>query len=266
MTARILVSLHDVAPSSFDQSRTMLDLTESNDLCATLLVVAGPWNGQRADHHDGFGEWARQASSRGHEVALHGWDHRRVDDVDGPSSLARRAIGAATARGCDEFWLLGDREAKRRLHRSLDVLHRIGLRPTGFTPPGWLASPGTVRAARDVGLAYRTSHRGIHDLRADRHLVAPALSSRPHSRFTDAAAQIIERMAITQLSLGATVRLALHPDDLDDHRIMRSLTRVLAEARRVGAASITYEQALATMWQPSARLAITSTPTPPFVH
>lgn len=245
MTGAILVSIHDVAPSSFTTSRSLLDRVERSGLVATLLVVAGPWNGQRADEDDVFGSWLRGAAQRGHEVALHGWEHRRIDDTDGPCSFGRRAVGTIAARGCDEFWLLGQREARRRLRRSIDVLHRIGVTPTGFTPPGWLASPGTIRAAADVGLHYRTSHLGIHDLRHDRHVYAPALSSRPGSRLTQPAAVLMERLAHKQLHLGATVRLACHPDDLSDPRIDAALSNVLATAQRLGATPRTYQQALA---------------------
>jgi peptidoglycan/xylan/chitin deacetylase (PgdA/CDA1 family) len=78
----------------------------------------------------------RRYAAEGHEVAMHGWIHERVETL--PAGAER------------ELAL-----------RSADVLQRsTGTRPVGIRTPSWDFSADTVRIVTELGLAYDSSLMG----------------------------------------------------------------------------------------------------------
>src|SRR3989304_5759850 len=71
------------------------------------------------------------------------------------------------AGGAAEFLALAPLEMRERLEAGRAWLHRLGLAPGGFCPPGWLAGPGLAGAARSAGFRYLVTLRGLHVLRQD---------------------------------------------------------------------------------------------------
>ncbi len=240
MTAAIVISLHDVAPGSFAQSATWLNIVERHGMRASLLVIAGPWRGRALAGDLAFAEWLRAAEARGHEVVLHGWEHQAIDNPAMASSSIRRLYGAARARGCGEFQLLDQTDASRRIERGRDVLAAHGFHPIGFTPPGWLASPGTYAALRELGYRYTTTQWGVHDLVTSRVIRMFATSQRPGSVYTVAAAWLNERLAAQRFAAGRGLRVALHPDDLAERGLREATERTLQSARVHSIPSLTY--------------------------
>jgi predicted deacetylase len=228
-----VVSLHDVAPATFEQSRHWLDRVEAHDLRATLLVVPGPWRSPGVASNPAFVAWLRAAHARGHEVSLHGWEHRGVDMESAitrgrsMTAAAARRYGQLMARGCGEFHTLGRFEAKRRLRLGLEALGTIGLHPTGFTPPGWLISSDSLVALRQLGFRYTTTQWSVIDLHGGRTLRIPALSQRPASPVADVAATFVRHAVEHRAQRGRAVRVALHPDDLAEQALVTSTERVL---------------------------------------
>jgi peptidoglycan/xylan/chitin deacetylase (PgdA/CDA1 family) len=85
-------------------------------------------------------EVVRAIPAAGHEVAVHGYDHRRWQD-----HLARMA----------------EAEVRREMAQAVAVYERvIGRRPEGFGAPGWQCSPASLRALDDMGFAYASDTRG----------------------------------------------------------------------------------------------------------
>jgi hypothetical protein len=64
--------------------------------------------------------------------------------------------GRFVARGAAEFAAIGEAEAADRLAAGRAVLASMGLVTDGFTPPGWLASPGSLRRAGQRGVSLRS--------------------------------------------------------------------------------------------------------------
>jgi predicted deacetylase len=240
---RLVVSLHDVAPATSTASRRWLDIVERHGMRATLLVVPGPWRGARLAADPGFAAWLREVAARGHELALHGWEHRAVIDPHGdPARAGRRyrLVGDLLARGCQEFWQLGRAEADRRIGAGLDVLADAGITPVGFTPPGWLASAETLGALHARGFEWTTTQWSVLDLRGGRAHTIAALSQRPGSVLSGPAAAANHWVAARRMAAGRPLRLALHPDDLGDHRLVRATVRTLGEAVSAGVTACTY--------------------------
>ncbi len=78
-----VISIHDVAPSTLPACQRLLDLVEGIEATASLLVVAGPWQRPSIADSPHFGPWLRNAEARGHEIVVHGWEHRAVADPAG---------------------------------------------------------------------------------------------------------------------------------------------------------------------------------------
>ncbi len=97
-----------------------LDLLSSHDRFATFFLL-----GEHAARHPGL---VRQMADRGHEIAVHGWDHR---------CLAAKRPG--TLRG--------------ELARTRDLIEEIaGERPVWYRPPYGVLTTEGMFAARAAGL------------------------------------------------------------------------------------------------------------------
>ena len=88
----------------------------------------------------GFPDLVRRMADEGHEVALHGWNHRRWQDG---------------VRKMDEA------RAARELAQAADAFEQIlGRRPQASGAPGWVVSAASLRAQEKLGLAYASDLRG----------------------------------------------------------------------------------------------------------
>jgi len=88
----------------------------------------------------GFPDLVRRMVDEGHEVALHGWNHRRWQDG---------------ARKMDEA------RAARELASAAAAFEAItGRRPRASGAPGWVVSAASLRAQDKLGLAYASDLRG----------------------------------------------------------------------------------------------------------
>jgi predicted deacetylase len=210
--SELIVSLHDVAPSKAEMCRRWLEVLDARNITATLLVVPGQWNAMSLDSSPAFIEWLHAAHTRGHEIALHGLHH--TSDRKYQTTLRRKVVGTVLARGCEEFWHLPYEEAHRRIQLGREKLHHFGFAPNGFVAPGWLMSPGTLEALRDLGFLYTTTHTHFCDLNSSTEIFMPALSQRPQSLWTKAGVGINHAAASVMRVRKAPIRIAIHPNDV----------------------------------------------------
>lgn len=240
MSGELIVSIHDVAPGSAAESRAWLKVVEQYGLRASLLVIAGPWRGGRLDESLEFVRWLHECEEAGHEIVLHGWEHRQHPVAEMASGRGASIYGRVRARGCAEFHGLDRDTARRLLDLSSAVMRRCGFDPVGFTPPGWLASPAVVEVLTEMGFAYTTTQWAVHDLQRGVRTPMLALSQRPGSLATRPAAALNESVARHLLERNRRLRIALHPDDLQ-HHVLRSVTAgIFSTAVTCRATSLTY--------------------------
>ncbi|HKA94212.1 MAG TPA: polysaccharide deacetylase family protein [Acidimicrobiia bacterium] len=237
MRPSLVVSVHDVAPSTACAARTWVDELDRRHVPATLLVVPGPWEGPPLRLDQGLVAWLHDRRARGDEIAQHGWTHRPVAGAP----AWRRAVASVAARGCAEFWSLDTREAKRRIELGRDVLDRAGFEPVGFTPPGWLASAPTLEVLAHLGYRYTTTRNAVFDLRAGTTHRVPALSQRPGGAAEAIGRTVVDGWARRLVRRGASVRLALHPLDLDNPALVASNLAVIDQFLEAGAKARTYQ-------------------------
>jgi peptidoglycan/xylan/chitin deacetylase (PgdA/CDA1 family) len=193
----------------------LLDLLDRRAIAATFYVEA--FNATLYPH------LLREIARRGHEVAVHGWQHETWS-----------ALPAARER--------------ELLTRCTDALRELGLTPVGFRPPGGLVTAQTAREL--VRRGYRSSspagsRAGVADGLAvipfgwpdvDAFYSAPAfarLRAQHGVAGGDAAALRRAGMLATlaaNLVAGQPTTLVFHPMLLDDARAVGALEAVLAAA------------------------------------
>jgi uncharacterized protein len=273
----LVVGVHDVAPATAAETRRWCADLDRRGVPASLLVVAGPWREPvlgrgsvlarltvsgdepgsgsvldgdprtdlvgRPEDGSRFVAWLRGRVAGGDEMVLHGWEHRAVPGGSG----WRRAFGRLVARGAAEFAAMGEDEAYARLAAGRFLLDELGLPPIGVTPPGWLASPGTVRAMRRLGFRYTTTHRGLLDLRTGSVQRAFALSHRPGGAGERLGATVLGVGARIVVRRGGTLRLALHPADLHRPGLREATLRAVDRALDCGLRPVTYRTWLETV-------------------
>ncbi|BDU01537.1 polysaccharide deacetylase family protein [Nocardia sputorum] len=237
MCARLVVSVHDVAPASAAETARWCADADRFGIPVSLLVIPGPWRGRRLSDEPDYAAFLRERRQAADDVLTHGWSHRAGPEGGWP----RRAVGRAVARGAAEFAALNTGEATAKLRAAAEVMAGSGLPTTGFTPPGWLASPGAKQALRAAGFTYTTSHFGAEHLGTGRRYRGFALSHRPGGGWSERfGAAMLETVARRTAERGGLVRLALHPDDLSRPGLRDSTLRAIDAVLRTGAHAITY--------------------------
>ncbi|TDD31859.1 DUF2334 domain-containing protein [Actinomadura sp. KC06] len=250
-----VVSVHDVAPSTAAATRRWLADLDERGVPATLLLIPAPFgDGPALPDDPVLVKDLHEAAARGHELALHGYRHEGVPG--GPPW--RRGVNRVLVRGAGEFWTLTEQQARQRLRAGLDLLADARIEPAGFTPPGWLASPGTRQALAALGFAYWTSHLAVHRLpdgpsssphpppsnrRAPLAVWRmPALSHRPGAAGERAGARLMVDAARTFARLRMPFRIALHPADLTRPGLRRAALTAVDLAVAAGGRPTTYQE------------------------
>ena len=233
---RLVVSLHDVAPSTAEISRRWLDLLETRSIRASLLVVPGFWQGSEMRSANSFSSWLRRAETNGHEIVLHGWEHRRGTHPRG----VRERVGALVGRGCEEFWSVTYDEALARITNGLNVMRGEGFEPRGFVAPAWLMSHDTIRALRTSAMRYTVTHSRIIDLESRESLKILVTSQRPESALSGISALGSRGLASSLFGLSRPLRVAIHPKDILEPRLRRANLVLCDAALGHGYTTMTY--------------------------
>ena len=220
----LLVSIHDVTPAHADSVDRLWRICTDRAVIPALLVVPN-WHGRwPLETHPGFVEWVRGCVAEGAEIALHGERHDEIGLGRGPLDRLR-AWGKTDGEA--EFLTLDPAAAGRRITRGLDLFRNLGLVPTGFVPPAWLAREGTYQAAAAAGLSFSEDDRTVRLLAAARRIASPVVrwSTRTLARAWGSVAVARGRWLLQR---GADFpRIALHPSDLSHAATARSLVREL---------------------------------------
>ena len=246
----LVVSIHDVGPATASAARAWERALRDLPVPLTWLVVPGPYRGATladpADDGEDLIGWLRDREQAGDEISLHGWTHR-ADVVGGP---VRRAVGGLVARGAAEFWALDRGESAGRTGAGLEALAGRGFAVTGGTPPGWLSSRQSRSGMADAGLGYVTDHAGLVDLGTGRRWNAPALCHRPATAtgrpggpaatLAERAGRVVLRGASRLVRLHGSVRIGLHPADLNSPALVEDAVTTIAACLDAGAVATTY--------------------------
>lgn len=119
---------------------------DARSVPVSLLVSPRLRGEYRLDRDAQTVDWLAERRAGGDALVLHGYDE------------------AATKRRRGEFATLHAHEANLRLMAADRILEHLGLRTRLFAAPGWLVSPGVVKALPGNGFRMLADFHGITDL------------------------------------------------------------------------------------------------------
>jgi len=250
---QIAVSLHDIEPATFERCALIRDWLDDHGVDrVTLLVIPARDLHPLGERSPELRDWLIDRRAAGDELAQHGLQHERLVRS---TILQRGALARKDRKRAAEFVGMTGEEARRAVDSGWRLLKLAGLEPKGFIAPGYaypralrLSLPGRFRWWADRLRLYAGLPAPAGSLvplalspRRSERVLSPAwgVSSEDHLRGA-VSAFLIRAGSL----LGAhTLRLEVHPADLDHPRHMLALEWVL---RRAGhrREAITYEDLL----------------------
>lgn len=252
----LAVALHDIEPATFERCALIRDWLDDHGVDqVTLLVIPARDLHPLAERSPEMVQWLIERARGGDAIAQHGFQHLRPRKARAWTGRADGVGGLARAFGADhetEFVGLDPVETRRAVDAGRRVLKLAGLEPRGFVAPGYAYTPA-LRETLKERFHWWTALLGLHRAHpaavrlagsdqaesTSRELLGPPIALSSGGRLRKALSPALMRAGA--LLSGATLRLDLHPADLDDPRHMLALEWVLqhtAANRR----AVTYEE------------------------
>jgi predicted deacetylase len=239
----IAVALHDVEPATFERCALIRDWLDDHGVDrVTLLVIPARDLHPLGERSPSMTCWLDERRRAGDSIAQHGFQHERTRRAGLSSSTLLRVSGRRTG----EFVGLGAEETQRAVSAGWRVLKLAGVEPDGFVAPAYAYTPA-LRSLLPSRFRWWAGLLGVHRRAGENggdcgRLLAPAWSMGTRGTVQRTFSPALVRTGA--MLAGDTLRLDLHPTDLQHPRHMLALERVLARAapRR---AAITYDELLA---------------------
>jgi predicted deacetylase len=242
----IAVALHAIEPATFERCALIRDWLDDHGVDrVTLLVIPARDLHPLHERSPEMVDWLAERRRLGDSIAQHGFQHRRLR----PAGWPRGLLTPAGARRTAEFVGLDDGETRRAVQAGWRLLKLAGIEPDGFVAPAYAYTPALRRA---LGVRYRwwASLLGLHGAvalehahdareRPAWHQLAPSWSVGGEGLVGRALSPALLRSG--GLLAGRTLRLDLHPADLQRPRHMLALEWVLRHAAQRRTAA-TYDQ------------------------
>lgn len=220
----LLVSIHDVAPPNLTAVRRLWQLCRDAGVVPALLVVPD-WHGTAPIERDAaFLAWLRAAVADGAELLLHGERH---DEAGRPRTLidSLRAAGKTAREG--ECLTLDAPELEALVGRGLARLRALGFTSRGFVPPAWLMRTDARPGVFATGVAF-TEDAGAIYLASGRRIVTSALRWSTRTAIRARASVLVAEWRWRRQRRAPVMRIALHPADLNNPGVARSVQQALA--------------------------------------
>ncbi len=229
MTRRLLVSIHDVAPFHLRRLETLVPLVEQavGKGRFALLVVPDFHRAGRVCDDPAFARSLRGWAGDGCEIFLHGFTH--LDESTHETRAARIKAQRMTA-GEGEFLGLSHSEATRKLVEGRAMIEdATGCPVAGFIAPAWLYGADSRKAIADQGFDLAEDHFRVWSPRSG-EIVArgPVITYASRSIPRLLGSLLWSRIATVALARATTVRLAVHPHDVDAPELVAEIERALA--------------------------------------
>jgi len=223
----LVVSLHDVSPRTFPESRRIVAELAALGIPRTSLLVI-------PDHHHrgpvaadaGLCAWLRELQGEGHEIVLHGYHHQRARR-SGETARQKFTTRLYTADE-GEFYDLEREPASALVARGLAELRALGFRPTGFIAPAWLLSAPGESALRDLGVEYTTRLTTVTDLRAGGETtLSQSLVWSVRSGWRRAVSRGWNALLFRRLRAAPLLRVSIHPVDVGHAAIWQQIRSLI---------------------------------------
>jgi len=235
----LIVSLHDVAPTTWPIAREILSELHNDGIrkCSLLVVPNYHRHGSSVEDRE-FVSALRDLESEGHEIVIHGYFHERPRRSG--ESLFDRFVTRTYTQDEGEFFDLNYDEARRRINLAREEFEAAGLKPCGFIAPAWLLNPAAERAAKDAGMEYTTRLASIRDLRFNHTFPARSLVYSVRNEWRRSAS-LCWNALLAQLTRGKSLaRVSIHPVD-HNHPAIWGQTRQLLRTMQSDRTPTTYQ-------------------------
>jgi predicted deacetylase len=266
----LAVALHDIEPATFERCALIRDWLYDHGVArVTLLVIPARDLHPLAERSPAMVSWLLERERTGDAIAQHGFQHLRSVRAGG----AYRSLRALGADRESEFLGLYAHETRRAVDAGRRVLKLAGIEPRGFVAPGYAYTPALretlaerfhwwtallglhraqpskprmaagerrarIRGARDADVEARGAGAWGAEMGA-RELLGPPIALSNRGRLRSALSPALLRAGA--LTSRATLRLDLHPCDLDNPNHMLALEWVLRRSACTRE-SVTYEE------------------------
>jgi predicted deacetylase len=261
----IAVALHDIEPATFERCALIRDWLDDHGVDhVTLLVIPARDLHPLAERSPEMVSWLIERERGGDAIAQHGFQHLRSGARGVGPYQSLRTLNADHE---SEFLGLDPNETRRAVDAGWRVMKLAGIEPRGFVAPGYAYTPALKRTLGErfhwwaalLGLhrahpASAGSHRA-HSGRtvstltrpdgaaaapeSARDLLGPPISLSSTGRLRRALSPALLRAGA--LISGTTLRLDLHPSDLEHPNHMLALEWVLKRSA-CSREAVTYEQ------------------------
>jgi predicted deacetylase len=257
----IAVALHDIEPATFERCALIRDWLNDHGVGQiTLLVIPARDLHPLAERSPEMVSWLIERERGGDAIAQHGFQHlRSLRRGGGRASGPYQRLRTLSSDRETEFVGLDPHETRRAVDAGRRVLKLAGLEPRGFVAPGYAYTPA-LRETLSERFHWWTALLGLHRAQpagawspgAEQHsgsgrpagssrrdLLGPPIALTSRGRLRRALSPTLLRAGA--LAAGATLRLDLHPSDLDDPSHMLALEWILKRSA-AGREAVTYEQ------------------------
>jgi uncharacterized protein len=146
VSGELIVSVSGISERTLADVEAFCARMDARNVPVSLLVAPRLTNDYRLDRDPRTVEWLTDRRGAGDAIVLHGYDD------------------AATKKRRGEFAMLRAHEANLRLMAADRVLEHLGLRTRLFAAPGWVVSPGVVKALPGNGFRLLADLHGVTDL------------------------------------------------------------------------------------------------------
>ncbi|WP_205874881.1 DUF2334 domain-containing protein [Mycobacterium camsae] len=157
MSGKLIVSVSGIGEQTLTDVADFCAQMDARAVPVSLLVAPRLGSDYRLDRDTRTVDWLSERRARGDALVLHGYND------------------AATKKRRGEFATLHAHEANLRIKAADRVLEHLGLRTRLFAAPGWLVSPGVVKALPHNGFRLLADAYGITDLVRDHTVRARVL-------------------------------------------------------------------------------------------
>lgn len=149
MSGKLIVSVSGIGEHTLADVADFCAQMDSRAVPVSFLVAPRLGDRYRLDRDPRTVDWLTDRRAHGDALVLHGYDE------------------SATKKRRGEFATLHAHEASLRLKGADRVLEHLGLRTRLFAAPGWLVSPGVVKALPRNGFRLLADAYGVTDLVRD---------------------------------------------------------------------------------------------------
>jgi predicted deacetylase len=222
---RIAVALHGIEPATFERCALIRDWLDDHGVDrVTLLVIPArdlhPIGGRSPEIVD----WLAERRLAGDSIAQHGFQHVPLRAGSSAARLLRMAHGGRTG----EFVGLDGEETRRAVHAGWRVLKLAGIEPDGFVAPSY-AYTSALRRTLSMKFQWWADMWRVHSTAQPGTGPSPPRIPAWSLGGAGPLSRVLSPSLLRAGSLlsGETLRLDLHPCDLEHTRHMLALEWVL---------------------------------------